>query len=384
MELKTLTYREAGGWSEPIPREMDSDRTLVLIFAGAKYGQDSTVLVELVAGFPESVISGCSTFGEIMGREIHEDSIVAAIVKFRKTRLVSASALINLASESFSAGADLARQLRAPDLKGVLILSDGQNVNGSELVRGLNSLVPKEVVVTGGLAGSTPSIPSWVIHNRIPRSLYVTAVGFYGQAIHISHGCKGGWDIFGPERQVTRSEGNVLYELDGKPALILYKEYLGNLAALLPKSALLFPLSLRRSSHDTKIVVRSVLAVDEKNGSMAFGGDIPKGFLAQLMRANLERLITAAADSAGMTRAANPGPALAVVISCMGRRVVLGERAEEEIEAGLDALPPGVVQMGFYSHGEISPVRLSVASEFHNQTVTYTTFSEDTNFSENG
>ncbi len=377
MELKILCLGETGGWSEPIPTEMDSAQTLVLIFAGACHGEEDRTLSDLIGHFPKSVILGCVTFGEIFGQEILDDSIVAAVVKFAGTRLLSASAAITTGAGSFAAGVELARQLREPELKSVLILSEGHNVNGSELVRGINSLVPKEVLVTGGLAGPCRKLsPSWVIQERAPRSHYVTAVGFYGSAIRVFHGCKGGWDIFGPERVVTRSEGNVLYELDGKPALALYKEYLGILAANLPGSAWSFPLSLRRNAHETKMVVRSVSEIDEKKGSISFAGDIPQGSLAQLMRANFERLITAASESAAMARGETPGPSLALAISCVGRRQVLGERAEEEIEAGLHAFPPGTAQVGFYSFGEISPVRPTVACEFHNQTMTYTTFSE--------
>ena len=75
----------------------------------------------------------------------------------------------------------------------------------------------------------------------------MVAVGLYGEHVKLGHGSKGGWDTFGPERIVTKSDGNVLYELDDKPALALYKEYLGDRAAGLPGSALLFPLALRAS-----------------------------------------------------------------------------------------------------------------------------------------
>src|SRR6185503_12238301 len=177
-----------------------------------------------------------------------------------------------------------------------------------------------------------------------------------GEHVRIGHGSKGGWDVFGPERLVTRSKGNVLFELDGKAALPLYKQYLGDRASGLPATALLFPLELRRNSQDTKRLVRTVLSVDEASQSMTFAGDIPQGYLAQLMRANFNRLIEGAAASALMTRNSNhAGPCLSIAVSCVGRRLVLGERTEEELESALETLATQSQQVGFYSYGELSP-----------------------------
>ena len=205
----------------------------------------------------------------------------------------------------------------------------------------------------------------------------ITAVGFYGKRLRITHGSRGGWDAFGPERRVTRAEGNVLYELDGKPALVLYKDYLGERASGLPATALLFPLAIRQDTADARPLVRTILAVDETNQSMTFAGDIPVGYMAQLMRANFDRLVSGAslaADQAGQNATAG-GPVLAVAFSCVGRRLVLGERVEEETEITLEHLPAGAKQVGFYSYGEISPYAAG-SCELHNQTMTLTTFSE--------
>ena len=168
---------------------------------------------------------------------------------------------------------------------------------------GLNSVLPESVVVTGGLAGDGDRFQTtWVISGGRAQSNLVTAVGFYGNRIQIGHGSKGGWDIFGPERLVTKSQNNVLFELDGKPALDLYKSYLGDRASELPASGLLFPLALRASAGDDKHIVRTLLAIDEKNNSMTFAGDIQQGYLAQLMKANLDRLVDGASKAAHMTK----------------------------------------------------------------------------------
>jgi hypothetical protein len=216
-----------------------------------------------------------------------------------------------------------------------------------------------------------------VLQDRRPQPGFVTAVGFYGDRIHIGHGSKGGWDRFGPERRVTKSRGSILFELDGRPALQLYKEYLGERANGLPATGLLFPLALRCDQSDSKSLVRTILAVNEGEQSLTFAGDIPEGAFAQLMKANYDRLVQGASEAASSTKLSGDGDSstLAIAISCVGRRLVLGERTEEETEATLDVLPKGTQQIGFYSYGEISPYTTGTC-DLHNQTMTLTTLSE--------
>jgi hypothetical protein len=380
MEMRTFAYGQ-GEWSaRPLP-DLDSDRTLVLAFGSSRFGAAGEPLAELARAYPKSHLLGCSTSGEIHGTKLSDDTIAVAVVRFAHTRLRRADASVRGQDDSFRAGEAIARELVAPDLRGVFLLSDGLSVNGSELVRGLNSVLPEAVVVTGGLAGDGPRFQrTWTLTAEGPRSGVVSAVAMYGDRVHIGHGSRGGWDIFGPARLVTRSEGNVLYELDGKPALALYKDYLGERSSGLPATALLFPLALRASATAQREVVRTVLAVDEASQSMTFAGDIPEKAVVRLMRANFDRVIQGAGDAglAASTRTAAAGhgsPVLAISISCVGRRLVLGERTEEEIEAVGEALPAGAEQVGFYSYGEISPHGFG-ACDLHNQTMTLTTICE--------
>ena len=251
-------------------------------------------------------------------------------------------------------------------------------VNGSDLANGFSATLPPHVVVTGGLAADGNRFQrTWTIRDGKPETGVVTVAAFYGDNLQITHGSHGGWDSFGPERRVTRSYGNVLYELDGRSALSLYKEYLGDLADGLPATGLLFPLSIRQNAADSRELIRTVLAVDEAAQSMTFAGDVPKGYLAQLMRANFDRLLDGASMAAEQARdnMAIAWPMLTVAISCVGRRLVLGERVEEETELTLQNLPEGAQQIGFYSYGEISPCATGIC-DLHNQTMTLTTFSE--------
>jgi hypothetical protein len=377
MDVRLLGWEPSGGWSAPLPAELDGSSTLVLAFGSPPQEVAAARLAELAAALPQAQLAGCSTAGEILDRRVAEGGMSVAVARFANATLGHAEVAVAGPTDSRQAGRDLAGSLIAPGLRGLLLFSDGLRVNGTELLNGVKEVLPAEVVVTGGLAGDGDRFAAtWVVAQGGPTAGQVAAIGLYGDHLRVGHGSRGGWDRFGVERQVTRSDGNVLYELDGEPALALYKRYLGERAAGLPATALLFPLALCADDGGAGLV-RTVLAVDEANQSMTFAGHLPQGSRVQLMRANFDRLVEGAA-SAG--RLAHPtedpgGGCLAIAISCVGRRLVLGERTEEEVEAVLDSLPAASSLVGFYSYGEISPSATGTC-ELHNQTMTLTTLVE--------
>jgi hypothetical protein len=376
METAVFNYQQDRGWSIPTFPQLDSENTLVLAFGSRDGLADGAFLENLSKAYPTAHFLGCSTAGEVCGTSIMDGSMTVAVSLFNSTRLRSSIAQIQSSKESFAVGNRLAHELFAPDLRGIFVLSDGMRVNGSELVSGLNQALPPGTVVTGGLAGDGDRFQkTWVLCQRQRAEGYVSAIGFYGDRIKIGHGSKGGWDVFGIEREVTRSEGNVLFEIDGRSALSLYKDYLGELAAGLPANALLFPLSLRRSKNDNAGLVRTILSIDEKTQSMTFAGDIPLGSHVRFMRANFDRLVDGAMEAGQLAGKSSSEECLAIAISCVGRRLVLRERAEEEIEAVRDSLPASAHLIGFYSYGELSPFA-GGPCELHNQTMTLTTLSE--------
>jgi hypothetical protein len=376
MDAKTLIHRQSGGWSAPLPRELDGPTTLVVAFGAAGYIDSPAPLRQLCAAFPRSKIIGCSSAGEIHAGVVADDTLVVAVARFNRTSIALASSPLAGMGDSLHAGSRIGTALAADGPSVVFALSDGLQVNGSDLVKGLTQALPKGTVVSGGLAGDGDRFArTWVLIDGEPRTGYVSAVGLSG-AIVVNTGSRGGWDIFGPERRVTRSQGNVLYELDGKPALALYKTYLGELARGLPATALLFPLAIREGVDHDHSLVRTVLAVDEGAQSMTFAGNVPQGWRARLMRATEDRLIEGAASAAANAVSGRAdAPVLSLAISCVGRRLVLGQRVEEETEAVLHALPRGSEQIGFYSYGEISPTG-AAGCDLHNQTMTLTTLCE--------
>lgn len=377
MEVEQFRWLGARGWEPVPPGRLGEHAHLVLAFGGTTLMKEGALLEALRRAYPRAHLLACSTAGEIFGTQVSDNTLVATAVRFEATRVAGACVGVKDADDSAAAGATLARALEPRGLVHVLLLSDGIHVNGSALVCGMSRELEPHVTVTGGLSGDGSRFKETFVAwdgPATPRA--VAAVGFYGDRLRVGHGSLGGWDPFGPERLVTRSRGNVLYEVDRRPALALYKTYLGEHADDLPASGLLFPLSLR-TEHGGGLV-RTILAVDEAEGSMTFAGDVPEGAYVRLMKANFDRLIDGAVGAARASHARlDAAPAdLAILISCVGRKLVLRQRVEEEVEGVREVLGERAALTGFYSYGEISPFTPTARCELHNQTMTVTTLAE--------
>lgn len=377
IKTQQATWDAGNEWTELPDGKSASEADLVFVFGSREHLESGPALEQLANHFPSAKIVGCSTAGEIRGTEASDGTIVATAMSFEKTTVTSAHVELSDYSSSKAAGAALIAQLPKEGLRHVVVLSDGSVVNGSDLVVGLREATPQGVQVTGGLAGDAERFErTLVVYGDRALSAQVLAVGFYGDALQVGYGSLGGWDPFGPERLITRSEGNVLYELDGRPALDLYRKYLGPYAGNLPTTSFLFPLGLRAGEGEEG-VVRTVLTIDEEKDAMIFAGDMPEGQYARLMKANFDRLIGGAelaAKNSAKTNGHNVD--FALLISCVGRRIVLKQRVEEELDGVRRVLGDHVPLAGFYSYGEISPFSADTSCRLHNQTMTITTLSE--------
>lgn len=372
MRLANYTYLDK--WNTALDTSLDSSQTLLIVFGSPDMERIQKPLNELSHAFPQATIIGASTAGEIMQDELLEDALVVTVMCFENSTIRLVSQVVTSAEYSFENGSFIAETLMSDDLKTIFVLSDGLNVNGSQLTKGINTVLPGNIVVTGGLAGDGDRFEqTWVIVEGELRPNYITAVGFYGEYIHVGYGSKGGWDRLGMSRKVTHSLNNVLYELDGQPALDIYKRYLGEKAEGLPATGLLFPLELQEKGSDEESKVRTILAVNEEDHSITFAGDIPEDSYVTLMKANFDRLIDGASQAAEMVMLEEHKgePLLSIAISCVGRRLVLKQRTEDELEATLESLPSQTQQIGFYSYGEISPLATG-SCDLHNQTMTLT------------
>lgn len=355
------------------------DPQLLLIFGDISFFFDKSLPDALRTYFSGAIAIGCSTAGEITAQGVDNGTLTLTAVHFDAVQLRQSSIQLSNMNASFEVGESLAKELSAPDLKAILLFGPGTQINGSALVRGIAGIVGKRVVICGGLAGDGGAFQQTFTLGRHGIDDHaVVAVGMYGDRLRIGHGSFGGWEPFGPARRVTRSDGNILYELDGEPALAVYKRYLGDHAKGLPASGLLFPFAMLTDDHQANGLIRTILGVDEAAGSLTLAGEVKQDGYLKLMHASTDKLVDGAENAAEAAAAMlEDGTAsLAVLVSCVGRKLVMGQRVDEEVEAVVDVLGKNTVLSGFYSYGEISPFAPEGACRLHNQTMTISCLTE--------
>lgn len=378
MKSAIYSYHSGRLFRHPSSRQInEANAGLVLCFGAKSLLTGKPVFQMLKDKFPSATIAICSTSGEIFHTEVMDETLSITAIEFEKTKVVPKQISIHASENSYEAGKALIRQFEPAGLTYIFVLSDGNHVNGSELVRGMNEIAGEQVLITGGLAGDGSNFSSTLVGlDNNPEEGLIAGIGFYGKNLQVHHGSQGGWETFGLEKMVTRSSANELFEIENYSALELYKQYLGPEAEGLPGSALLFPLAVKLPGSEEP-VVRTILSIDDKKGSMIFAGDIPQGSKVRFMKANFDKLTNAASGAASLTHEQEAvSPDLALLISCVGRKLILKSRTEEEVEAVNEVFGHQTLLSGFYSYGEISPLKKGGQCALHNQTMTITTFHE--------
>lgn len=380
MKIAQKIWTKDRGWTDALSQTFPAPPQLVLAFGGREAIEDAKRFDEIRSFYPGSHIVECSTAGEILNTKVYDGSIVVTAILLEKSEAHFVEMDITNADESAVVGKRLAEALPKEKLAHAFVFSDGLHVNGSALAKGLNESLPPGVTVTGGLVGDGALFRKTLVGlDHTPMEGKAVLIGLSGDAIKVGFGSVGGWDKFGIERVITKSSGNVLYEVDGKPALGLYKEYLGDRAKGLPGTGLLFPLRLRIPGESSE-VVRTILAVNEADQSMIFAGDVPQGSIAELMKANVEHLVDGASQAGkiAIEGIGGSGADLALLVSCVGRKLVMKEHTEEELEAVRSIIGEKPVIAGFYSYGELCPIASDdKLCRLHNQTMTITVLRED-------
>ena len=353
---------------------------LVLVFGNRFMLQDSNIYNEVREIFNDGHIVFGSTAGDITSEAVEDETIAITAIEFEKSTFsISTANVLNsdIKIDSFKTGKELIQQLPQEGLEYVFVVSDGSFINGSQLTKGMNAATQNNLIITGALCGDGSRFEKTLTsYNELPKEGKIVAIGLYGKSLEVTFATKGGWTPFGPERIVTKSDANILYELDGQPALDLYKTYLGEKSKDLPGAALLFPLKVK-SSDQTKSIVRTILNINEEKNSVILAGDIKEGSKVQLMITNVDNIVNAA--EVGASKALehrNKKPELAILVSCIGRKLVLDQRVEEEVEEVIEVVGKEATVCGLYSYGEIAPFNQEINCQLHNQTMAITLISE--------
>ena len=377
MKTVQLKKHSTTNWTYLSPKQI-LVKPLVLVLGNRYMLEDDTIFKEVKTLFPDGELVFGSTSGDITSNTVDDDSITITAIEFEKTEfLIKKSNVLHSDLDSHKTGVDLLQQFPENGLKYVFVLSEGSFINGSELTKGMNTATTNNVLITGGLCGDAARFEKTLAgYNENPKPGEIIAIGFYGASFEASFSIHGGWTPFGPERVVTKSKSNVLFELDNQPALDLYKKYLGDKSKELPAAALLYPLNVT-SSEEKQSFVRTILNIDEADNTMILAGDIPEHSKVQLMMTNVDNIANASERAAKQAlELRSKKPQLALLVSCIGRKLVLDQRVEEEIEEVVAVVGNDTTICGFYSYGEIAPFHGENNCQLHNQTMTITLISE--------
>lgn len=356
---------------------------LVLVFGSVKRFSEGKLPSFLKSRYPSAQLVGCTTSGEISSAGVFDDSIQITAIQWEKTIQRVAQTKMSGMLNSFEAAASLAKQLKSDTLRTVLVISDGLNVNGSELLKGFQSVLG-DIPIVGGLAGDGGAfVKTLQLYNESISDNQVIAVGLYGSALITSSGALGGWKPYGPPRKVTKSEKNVVYEMDDKPALPLYRMYIGEAFSRgLPGTGLKFPLAVIEEGKRDVEKIRTLLAIDSKANSLTFAGNVEVGETVRLCQTNHGRLVEGAGNAAhlvmeGLSASKTNQAGLAILVSCVGRKGVMAENVGDEVKLVQQILGSQTSVTGFYSYGELAPRPNTTDSVLHNQTMTIGYLSEN-------
>lgn len=339
-------------------------------------------MAEMLTGVVEAAgtakVVGCTTDGEISTSGFSTGSVVLGGVISDNVSFEVASTS-SIGSDSQSAGRRLAQQLPR-SARHVQLFSDGLTGNGCAILRGMQSIYGPQIPISGGAAGDARAMKqTWQFAGNKVLTDSVTAISFSGD-IRVGTGVRSGWFPAGVPKKVTRSVGNVVYELEGESALSVYRRYLGPLASKLPAVGIQFPFGIVDESGrlGDNPVLRAPMALNESEGSVTFAGEIPQGSIISLTTGgSATSLLDATEDAAkrAMDSLGTGSPAMAFFYSCMARKILLGPRTREETQRISGAVGRNVPIIGFYTYGEYCPSLSGTDCRLHNETATVTVVS---------
>jgi len=371
---QSLTFHPATGWSAPFP-PLDSARTLIVVFAKCENPAQWEPLSELIAAYPKSKIIGCSSNTVINDGSLLEDSTSVGIIRFRDAELRIAQAKIGDFDDSRTAGLLIGAELHDIDLNGVLLFSDGETSDATAIVRGLQETLPPEITIAGGLSGGANaevSVTPWVLIDGKICAMSACAVGLIGPTVEVVPATGGGWRQIGKDCICTQSYHRTLFELGGRRADDVYREFIHKHTGEGESFECVdYPLAIGTDGLEMQIV-RDVVEIDDDKGALVLAGDIPENAVVRVMHSNADDILDGVDEAVERLRSKMILPksnALCICISCMGRKVVMGERTAEEPRLVKEKLGSKISHAGFYAFGEISTTT-SGSPYVHNHTIT--------------
>ncbi|MSR87935.1 MAG: hypothetical protein EXS69_02110 [Candidatus Zambryskibacteria bacterium] len=363
---------------------LGSDKAdLAIVFASSKYDQEK-MLAGVRSVSKEAILVGSSTAGEItMDGPAKKPSVAVMLMNAPEIKFYAAVGE-NIAGGPREAGkraAAAVKEMAGGTLNAFMMLPDVLAGNGADTVRGVLDALGEHFPVVGGASGDDfQFVKTYQYLNDKVYSGTIVGLGLVGN-FKIGIGVKHGWLPVGMPMKVTKSQGAVLHELDGQPAINIYRDYFGAEEAqklqqeTLAKLAITYPLGMTVAGSD-EMLIRDPITVDEK-GSITCAAEIPEGSEIRLMVGSREEAVKVAKEAAqkAMEQLEGLPPKAVIIFNCIARSKLFGDRSGEEISAIQEAVGAETPLIGFYTYGEQAPLGGEVRNiercnpVFHNETV---------------
>jgi hypothetical protein len=318
---------------------------------------------------PEVVLVGCSSYAEIDSAEALTRSVTLLGCRSASCKAQAASLPADGRSPR-ELGRALGAQLAPFSPRLLLLFPDVLTVNATQLLRGVQEVFGSEFPIIGGAPADSGAFQrTHLLCGRTLQTSGVVALALRGP-LHISTAARSGYLPISIARTATRVEaGNVLLELDGRPALDVYREFLGPRAGEMPAVSVEFPLGIVQEGREAAPALTSaIFKVDEARRALILGGDIPAGGQLRILSAARTEVLAGAKAATELACRGLPNPDVALLFNCMSRKVSLGPRYKDEYAGALSLLPAELPKVGFYTFGELSPMH--GVTEHHESTYT--------------
>lgn len=375
MQVNTRVYRAKQGWDSPLPANLDSSRTLLVVFAAAElFEAEIDWLAQIRNALPQSQMIGCSTTMPLVNGQLLPGSAVLAVCQLEHARIKLTSQPLESPADSLAAGQAIGRALYQPDLRQIMLFADGRTVNANELMNGINSVAPQAIRLSGGMA-SHPDFNNGLrllILDGTLKSQTVVAAALYGDQLMIQQREDVGLKTYSQYYEVTRHGDRLITEVNGRPALDVYNEFLGELAD--DKGYIhMFPIGFYEAPDTPMKVVRSILDLSQGDRALILASEVPAHPYMRFMTGLPSQFIdsaqkVAAGISASVINERFTLPLLSLTTTCVGRQAAMGRQAEQEVARAFAALPRGTEQIGFAAYGEIAWSSTGFC-ELHNHTI---------------
>ena len=368
------TYRLTSPLEELPDDKLKPSADLVLVYAPPFSLEDPSLLEKLTTQYPKARVLGCSSAGECLDGKPYDNSIVYSAIQFEHTTLRPAR--VDLPEEKrneFLAGQALANELAGEDLVMVLLFSEGLAVDCDELIRGIQSVLGSETAIFGGLAGDSLSFERTVVlSNEGVSADAVVAVGFYGDRLRFetvtSH-----FDQSGETIEITAAQGNLLSEINGRPALDVLEEFILREEGVGITESLSFPIIILDPTTHKPLYCRTIHEYNTEDGTLLAAGSFPVGPAKLINMYDKTNFLIDTRKTSG--RLEKDRHQFALIISCAARRGTLGNDWMEELSLISEALGE-MSSIGFYSYGEIGKSNFGNFTIVHNQTLNIAAFHE--------